>query len=61
MRINVLKVNTTKLINSVKLASIDMGMLKGYKASIQLKENSHPLLLWSHRLPVHMLPLVVAW
>lgn len=36
VRIDVLKVDTTKLINSVKLESNDTGMIEGYKESIQL-------------------------
>lgn len=60
MRIDGLKVNTIKLINSVRLKSNDMGMLKEYMVSIQLKENSQPSYIESHRLPIHILHLVVA-
>ena len=37
-----------------------MGVLKGYKASIKLKENSHSSYFESCKLPIHILPLVVA-
>lgn len=40
--IDVWRVDTTKLFNSVKIESNDAGILEGYKARIQWKENSPP-------------------
>ena len=58
--IDVLKVDTTKLINSIKAKRNNIGLFRGYKASIRLKENHHPTYFESRRLPVHILPAVVA-
>ena len=38
----------------------EIGVLKGYKASIHLKENNHPRYIQTRRLPVHILPIVVS-
>ena len=39
LSIDVLKVDTSKLVNLMELEEQDIGLLKGYKASIHLKEN----------------------
>ena len=43
--IDVLKVDTSKLINSVKANESNIVLLRGYKTSIYLKENHPPLFL----------------
>ena len=40
--IDVLKVDTSNLVNSIESEEQEIGLLKGYKASIRLKENYHP-------------------
>ena len=40
--IDVLKVDTSKLVNFMEAEEQEIGLLKGYKASIRLKENYHP-------------------
>ena len=42
LSIDVLKVDTSKSINSMELEEQEIGLLKAYKASICLKENYHP-------------------
>ena len=37
----------------------EIGLFKGYKASIHLKENCHPRYIQARRLPIHSLPFVV--
>ena len=39
--IDLLKMDITKLINSIKLEENNQGLLIGYKASIRLKEDHH--------------------
>lgn len=53
-------VDTSKLTNSVKSVEHYVGLLKGYEASIRLKESSQPLYFQARKVPVHMLSLVVA-
>ena len=53
--IEVLKVDTTKLINSIKAEKNNIGLLKGYRDSIHLKENHNPSYLESRKLPIHVL------
>ena len=36
----------------------EIGLLKGYKASIRLKENNHPRYIQARRLSIHILPIV---
>ena len=55
--IDVLKVNTSKLVISMESEEQEIGLLKGYKASIRLKENYH---IQARRLPIHILPIVVS-
>ena len=40
--IDVLNVDTPKLINSIKAEEINKGLLRGYTESIRLKENHYP-------------------
>ena len=40
--IDVLKVDTSKLVNSMESKEQEIGLLKSCKASIRLKENYHP-------------------
>ena len=40
--IDVLKVGISKLVNSMESEEQEIRLLKGYKASICLKENYHP-------------------
>ena len=40
--IGILKVDTSKLVNSMQSEEEGIGLLKGYKANIHLKENYHP-------------------
>ena len=40
--IDLLKVDSVKLVNPMELGEQEIGLLKGYKASIRLKENNHP-------------------
>lgn len=62
MKVDVLKVDSAKVwgilkgYKSVKLEETDTGMLKGYKMSIQLKENMQPSNFVLCRLSIHMLP-----
>ena len=58
--IDVLKMDTTKLINSIKKQENTIGLLRGYRESISLKKNHHPRYLESRKLPIHILPMVVA-
>ena len=55
---DVLNINPTKLINEIKMEKT--GMLKNYKVSLKLKENVTPSYYEAQKLPVHLLPLVVA-
>ena len=43
-----------------KLYKEDIGLLKGYKVSIYLKENKHPIYFESQKMSIHILPMVVA-
>ena len=47
--IDVLKVNTSKLVNSMESEEQEIGLLKVYKASIRLKENYHPRYIQARR------------
>ena len=47
--IDVLKVDTSKLVNSMELEKQEIGLLKGYEASIRLRENCHPRYLQARR------------
>ena len=38
----------------------EIGLFKGYKASIRLKENYHPRYIVARRLPIHILRIVVS-
>ena len=58
--IDVLKVNTSKLGDSMESDEQEIGLLKGYKASICLKENYHPRYIQARRLPIHVLPIVMS-
>ena len=42
LRIDELKVDTSKLVSSMESEEQEIGLLKSYKASIRLKENYHP-------------------
>ena len=37
----------------------DIGLLKGYKVSICLKENNHLIYFVSQKIPIHILPMVM--
>ena len=56
LSIDVLKVDTSKLVHSVESEEQEIGLLKGYKASIRLKENYHPRYIQARRLPIHIFP-----
>ena len=58
--IYVLKVDTSKLVNSMESEEQEIGFLKGYKASSRLKENYHPSYIQARRLPIHILPIVLS-
>ena len=58
--IDVLKVDTSKLVNSMESEEQEIGLLKGYKAIYRLKENYHPRYIQARRLPTHILPFVVS-
>ena len=60
LAIDVLKVDTLKLVNSMEPEEQEIGLLKGYKASICLKENYHPRYIQARRLPIYILPIVVS-
>ena len=54
------KVDTLKLVNSMESEEEEIGLLKGYKTSIRLKENYHLRYTKARRLPIHILPIVVS-
>ena len=58
--IDMFKVDTTKLINSIKVEENNIGLLRGYRVSILLKENHHPSYVKSKMLPIHFLLIIVA-
>ena len=58
--IDVLKVDTSKLVNSMESEEQEIGLLKGYKASIRLKENYYLRYIQARRLPIYILPIVVS-
>ena len=58
--IDVLKVDISKLVNSVELEEQEIGLLKGYKTSIRLKENNNPRYIQARRVLIHFLPIVVS-
>ena len=58
--IDVLKADNSKLVNSMESEEHEIGSLKGYKASILLKENYHPRYIQTRRLSVHILRVVVS-
>ena len=58
--IDVSKVDTSKLVNSLESEEQEIGLLKSYKASIRLKENYHPRYIQARRVPIHILPIVVS-
>ena len=58
--IDVLKVDTSKLVNSMESEEQEILLFKGYKASVRLKENNHPRYIQARRLPIHILPIVVS-
>ena len=45
---DILEVDTLKLVNSMESEEQEIGLLKGYKASICLKENYHPSKMITH-------------
>ena len=51
---------TSKLVNSMGLEEQEIGLLKGYKGSIRLKENYHPRYIHASLLFIHILPIVVS-
>ena len=55
---DVLKINSTKLINEIEMEKT--GKLKNYEASLKLKENVSPSSYEARKIPVHLLPLVIA-
>ena len=58
--IDVLKVDTWKLVNYMESKEQEIGLPKGKKASIHLKENNHPRYIQARRLPTHILPIAVS-
>ena len=58
--IEVLKVDSSKSVNSIELKEQEIGLLKSYKASICLKENYHLRYIQARQLPIHILPIVVS-
>ena len=58
--IDVLKVNTLKLVNSMESEEQEIELLKGYKASNHLKENYHPRYIQGRQVLIHILPIVVS-
>ena len=58
--VDVLKVDTLKLVNSMESEEQEIGLLKGYKASTCLKENYHPRYIQARQLPIYILPIVVS-
>ena len=58
--INVLKVDSPKLTNSIESEEQEIGLLKGYKASIRLKGNYNRRHIQAKRVPLHILPIVVS-
>ena len=44
----------------MELEEQEIGLLKGYKASIHLKENYHPRYIQARQLPIYILPIVVS-
>ena len=59
--IDVLKVDATKLIISIKATKKNNILsLKGYRLSIRLKENHRPSYSISKKFSIHILPMVVA-
>ena len=52
--INVLEVNTTKLINSIEVEENNIILLRGYRVSIHLKKNHHQSYMKSKKLPIHI-------
>ena len=57
---DVLKVDASKLVNSMESEEQEIGLLRGYKASIRLKENYHPRYIQARRLLIRILPIVVS-
>ena len=49
-----------KLVNSIESEEQEMGLLKGYKAIIRLKENYHPRYIQARQLPICILSIVVS-
>ena len=57
--IDMLKVDTTKLINSMKAEENNIRLLRGYRACVRLKENYHLGYMESRKLLIFILPLEV--
>ena len=55
---DILKIDTVKLINNVESEEQKVGVLKGYEATILLKENISPFYSESRRIPIQLLPLI---
>ena len=55
---DILKIDTAKLINILESEEQKFGVLKGYEATIRLKENISPSYSESHRIPIQLLPLI---
>lgn len=51
--------DTAWLINWIKSEEPNIGLLKGYKASIRQKENNHTIYFDSRKIPIHILAMVV--
>ena len=60
LRIDVLKVDATKLINSIKAGENNIGLLRDYRLSVLLKESHYSSYVESLKLLIHVLPIVVA-
>ena len=59
--LDVLNINSTKLINEVKVKKKKKnGKLKNYRSCLKLKENATPSNYEARKLSVHLFPLVVA-
>ena len=55
---DVFKINSTKLINEIEMEK--RGKLKNYEARLKLKVNAPPPYYEVRKVPVHLLPLVIA-
>ena len=60
LQIDVLKIDTITIINSIKGKENNIGLLRAYWTSIRLKENYHPSYVETGKILIHILPMVEA-